>query len=377
MTDMPGTSVSAPSAPVRDQIVAVKQLEPLATALLAGPVWDYVSGGAADELTLRANDSSWADIGLAPHTLVDVSKLDTSLELLGHSLSHPILLAPTARHTAYHPQGEFETVRGAKAADTLYVQSSLSGTQLEPIAELATAIDQPWWFQLYIQRDRGWTRELVERAAAGGATAIAVTVDTPTLGARDRDKRDNLGAAAGVVYPILDGAPVQPDLTPAHRRIYNPHLSPDLTWDDLEWLISASGLPVLPKGILRPDDARRAVDAGAAGIMVSNHGARNLDTVPATSVALPGIVDAVGGEVPVLVDGGIRRGTDVAKALCLGANAVLIGRPYIWGLTAYGAEGVQHVVEILRTELEMAMALLGAPTLPELTPDLLWPPKSK
>ena len=360
--------------PALAEIVSVGQLEPLAAEVLAGPTWDYVAGGAGDERTLAASRDRWSDIHLAPRTLVDVSRLDTTTQLLGLTLEHPIMLAPTARHTAYYPGGELETIRGAQAAQALYVQSSLGATTLDPIGKLAAELDQPWWFQLYVQRDRGWTLELVNRAIAVGASALVLTVDTPTLGARDRDKRNNLGAAAAATYPILDGSQVVPDDTPPHRRIYNPHLSPDITWKDLEWLVSQSAVPILPKGILRPDDARRAVEFGAGGIIVSNHGARNLDSVPATVDALPGVIASVAGAVPVLVDGGIRRGTDVVKALCLGATAVLVGRPYIWGLAAYGAPGVTHVVEILRTECEMAMALLGAPTIADLTSDLLWPP---
>ncbi|MFN8126049.1 MAG: alpha-hydroxy acid oxidase [Candidatus Nanopelagicales bacterium] len=363
-------------SPIDDGIVAVHQLEEPAARQLSGPVWDYVSGGAADELSLADNVAAWRRIRLAPHTLVDVSGIDTGIRLLDRDWPHPIVLAPTARHTAYTPDGEAATIRGAHAAEALYVQSSLGGTPLAGVAAAAREAAQPWWFQVYIQRDRGFTRELVGQAVAAGAEALVLTVDTPTLGARDRDKRTNLGTSEGASYPILmAAAPAhpEPDLPP-HRRVYNPLLAPDITWADLEWLVELSPVPVLTKGVLRPDDARRCVASGAAGVLVSNHGARNLDTVPATADALPGVVEAVGGDVPVLVDGGIRRGTDIAKGLALGATAVLVGRPYIWGLATYGAAGVTHVVEMLRTELEMAMALLGAPTIADLDADLLWPP---
>lgn len=364
----------APSAPVADGIVAVHQLEQPAAELLAGPVWDYVSGGAADEITLRDNSAAWRRLRLAPHTLVDVSRIDTQVEVLGRAWPHPVALAPTARHTAYHADGEHATIRGARAGDALYVQSSLGGTALTEVAAVASDVAQPWWFQVYIQRDRAFTKDLVEQAVALGAEALVLTVDTPTLGARDRDRRSNLGTSEGAAYPILmSAAPsVAPDDLPRHRRVYNPLLAPDITWTDLEWLIDIAGVPVLTKGVLRPDDAQRCVAAGAAGVVVSNHGARNLDTVPATADALPRVVQAVAGEVPVLVDGGIRRGTDIVKALGLGARAVLIGRPYLWGLTVYGSAGVTHVIEMLRTELEMAMALLGTPTISDLGPDILW-----
>ena len=352
-------------------LVAVPLFERPAYERLESAIRDYVAGGAGDEHTLRGNVAAWSHIGLAPRTLVDVSQLDTSLQLWGLPLAHPILLAPTAQHRAYHPDGEEATIRGARAAGALPVMSSLGATSLTELGE-ATG-DDPWLFQLYVQRDRGFTREVVARALAAGARGLVLTVDTPTLGARDRDKRNQLGRIDGYTYPILANAPVADDPAPPHRRIFNPLLAPDITWDDLEWLVELAGVPVLTKGHLRGDDAARAVECGAAGVIVSNHGARNLDTVPATAQALPAVVAAVDGRVPVLVDGGIRRGTDVAKALMLGASAVLVGRPVIWGLTIGGAAGVQQVIEILRTEFEMAMALLGAPTLDALTPDLLWP----
>ena len=357
------------AVPELDELVSLKQFEPHAQSALEAGVWDYVDGGAADERTLRRNPKAWQKIKLLPRVLADATSIDTSVDLLGLALPHPILLAPTARHRSYSAQGEIDTLAGACASGALYVQSSLGTTALEDVASAARG--QDWWFQLYIQRDRGFTEALVATAIEGGASALVVTVDTPTLGARDRDKRDSFGLKDGQPYPILEGTPLSFEEGPVHQRIYNPLLAPDITWNDFEWLVQTSSIPVIPKGVLRADDARRAVDAGAAAISVSNHGARNLDTTVTTAEALPAVIDAVGGDVPVIVDGGIRRGTDVAKALALGAGAVMIGRPYIWGLATHGAEGVQRVVEILHTELRMAMALLGANTVEELTPDLL------
>ncbi|HEX6921077.1 MAG TPA: alpha-hydroxy acid oxidase [Actinomycetes bacterium] len=352
-----------------DRPVGLADLESLARDRLPAAALAYLGCGSGDEHTVRWNLDAWPEIRLAPRNLVDVGRIDTGLRLLGQPLDHPILLAPTAAHRLFHPDGELATLRGAADAAALYVQSTLGSVVVEEVGEAATS---PWWFQLYVQRDRGFTRELVLRAAEAGASALVLTVDLPVLGARDADRRDRTGLAPGADYVNLRGLELAPDPAPPERRVYNPHLDPTVTWDDLEWLRAITPLPLVAKGVLRPDDALRCLDQGVAAIIVSNHGGRALDTVPATAHALPPVVDAVAGRVPVLVDGGIRRGVDVAKALVLGATAVLVGRPYVWGLAVDGADGVRHVVDVLRTELEMAMGLLGAPRLADLTPDLLW-----
>jgi 4-hydroxymandelate oxidase len=350
--------------------VNLHDYEALARDRLSDQTWNYVSGGAGDEHTLRWNADAWQQIQLWPRVLVDVSAVDTTVELLGHRLAQPVLLAPTAAQADYHPDGEEATLAGAAAAEALPVMSTLGSA---PVEELGRSARGPWWFQLYVQPDRAFTQSLVARAVDAGASALVVTVDTPLLGARDTDRRLGGYSVDSMRPPNLSQLPVtaaDPAARP-HERVYNPHLDPSLTWSTLRWLVDVSPVPVLAKGVLRADDASRAVDHGAAGVVVSNHGARNLDTVPATATALPGTVGAVGGQIPVLVDGGIRRGTDVAKALCLGADAVLVGRPAIWGLTVGGSDGVRDVVDLLRAELMMAMALLGAPSLAELGPDLV------
>jgi 4-hydroxymandelate oxidase len=353
-------------------VISVGDLEVLARERLSERIWNYVAGGAADEISLGWNDAAWRELRLSPRVLIDVSSIDTSLTLLGHDLPHPVLVAPTAAHGQYHSESEAATRRGATAAEALAVMSTLGST---PVAELGSAAAGPWWYQLYAQSDRDFTASLVESVVDAGAEALVLTVDTPLLGARDRDRRTQGHTVDGMQPPALAGAPlsvvVSPDARP-HQQVYNQHLDPSLTWETLEWLVDLSPVPVLPKGVSRPDDAHRCVDAGAAGIIVSNHGARNLDTVVPTAQALPDVVRAVDGAVPVLVDGGIRRGTDVAKALILGADAVLVGRPTVWGLTVGGAGGVQWVIETLWSELAMAMGLLGAPSVDDLTADLIW-----
>jgi 4-hydroxymandelate oxidase len=352
--------VTEPSGDAGDG--GVSALAAQAHGKVSEPAWNYLSAGSGDNHTLRRNLEAWASLPLAPRMLVDVGTLDTRLRLLGHDLDAPVLIAPTASHGLFHPGAEIETTRGAAAARTLLVVSTNSTL---PVEEISAATTGPWWFQLYVQRDRSFTRDLVGRAERAGASALVLTVDLPLPAPGTAARRDQLSALAGAIYGNLTGLA-------DGRDPRDPGFDPRLTWTDIGWLRSLTSLPVLVKGILRADDAARAVDHGVAGVIVSNHGGRALDTVPATVDVLPSVVAAVDGRVPVLVDGGIRRGTDIAKALALGATAVLVGRPVIWGLAVGGADGVRAVVDTLRGELEAAMVMLGAPTLARLSPDLVW-----
>lgn len=363
-----GVSGTAPAASA--ELFDVADFERAAQAQMSSMAWEYVAGGAADEITLRWNQEAYRRLRLRPRALVDVSQLDTTVRLFGRELPHPILFAPAAYQKLFHPEGELAVVQGANATDTTFTVSTSATTSIE---DIAAAAKKPLWFQLYVQRDRELTRELVRRAAAAGYEALVVTVDTPVLGPRYRELRAKFALPPGMERVNLRGSK---GVTGAHRptekEIYSVTLDPTLTWKDIEWLRGITRLPVLLKGIMTADDAERAVQAGVAGIIVSNHGARNLDTLPATLDTLPEVAAKISGRLPVLFDGGIRRGTDILKALALGANAVMIGRPYLFGLGAQGATGVARVVNVLRRELESAMALTGRRTLADLDASVIW-----
>jgi 4-hydroxymandelate oxidase len=357
------------SEPPMTELVTISDFEEVARQRLPTMVYNYIAGAAGDEISLRRNRAAFDELLLKPRVLRDVSRLDTHVDLFGMKLAFPIMLAPAAYHRMVHPEGELATACGAGAAGTAMVVSSLSNTTVEDIGAAATG---PLWFQLYVQPDRAFTRDLVQRAEAAGCKAICVTVDTPVLGTRYREVRDHFRLSEG-----LDRANFRGYKGAAASRfdasgVYSEELDAALTWEGIDWILSFAKVPVLLKGILAPEDAALAVEHGVAGIIVSNHGARNLDTTPATIEALPGVVEVVDGRMPVLLDGGIRRGTDVIKALALGARAVLIGRPYLWGLAAAGAAGVASVVKLLRTELLAAMALCGRPSLAQIDRSVLW-----
>ena len=360
---------------VSPEIVNLADHEAHARQHLDDNAWAYFSGGAADEITLRANRSAWEALPLWPRVLRPLAGGHTRVSLLGRTLAHPILLAPIAFQRLAHPDGELAMAYAAAALGAGVVLSTQASVSLEAVAQ-AVLPDRgrgPLWFQLYLQHDRGFTQALVQRAEAAGYEALVLTVDAPTSGVRDRERRAGFRLPPGVGPVNLAGlqAPTATELRPGQSALFDGLLHQAPTWDDIAWLQSITRLPVLLKGVLHPADARQAVAAGAAGLIVSNHGGRTLDTAPATASALPRVVQAVGGALPVMVDGGIRRGTDVLKAMALGASAVLVGRPAIWGLANAGAAGVAHVLRLLRDELEIAMALTGCTTLADASPALL------
>ncbi|TXL57758.1 alpha-hydroxy acid oxidase [Aeromicrobium terrae] len=330
-------------------------------ALLGEGAHGYFAGGAGDELTLRDNEASWSRIRLSPQVLVDVSSRDASVTVLGQRLPHPVVVAPMAYQRHAHEDGESGTARAAAATDSTFVLSSQSTTSIADVA--AAAPDARRWFQLYVFKDRQVSLDLVAQAREHGYEALVVTVDFPVGGWRERDRRTGFS----VTHPLAIN-PTGESMTTS--ELFAMH-DPSLTWDDIGEFTDAAGMPLLLKGILRPDDAERAVDVGAAGIVVSNHGGRQLDTVLSGADALPPVVDAVAGRADVLVDGGIRRGWDVAKALCLGADAVLVGRPVLWGLAQNGQAGAEAVLTQLHDELDTTLALLGCPNARDLDASFL------
>ena len=336
--------------------------EMLAKQSFSRPAWEYINSGSADEHTSRWNIEALTRLRLRPNIMVDVSKIDTRISLLGRELSHPILIAPTSSHLLAHPDAEIATVCGAGAANAIMIASTLSNVSVEKILQAAT---QPVWFQLYSDEDRGKTKALIQRAEAAGCQALCITVDLPWIYARNREAHI-IHEVPQLPFPNIGftGGPASTGLKTWGYR--------NLKWSDLDWIRGFCKLPIVLKGVLNPNDADLAVQNGAAGIIVSNHGGRGLDTVPATIDALPAVVEKISGRIPILMDSGIRRGTDVLKALASGANAVLLGRSILYGLGIDGAEGVKRVIEILRAEFEAAMALTGRTSISAIDRSVLW-----
>ncbi|NYT70098.1 alpha-hydroxy acid oxidase [Pusillimonas noertemannii] len=364
-----------PLAQIPPQIAAVADYEPYARQRMTEAAWAYLDGASGDELTCAENRAAFGRIRLRQRVLADMRQAHTRVELLGHVWQHPIMLAPVAFQKLAHPQGEQASCLAACAMGAGMVVGTQASVSLEALAGVAASANAPLWFQLYIQPDRDFTLALVRRAEQAGYKALVLTVDAPVNGVRNREQRTGFALPAGIQAVNLQG--MKPVAAHTAQAGASPLFGDGLLneaprWTDLRWLVDSTSLPVVVKGIMDPDDARLALEHGAAGIIVSNHGGRTLDGLPATIEVLPEVANAVGDRVPVLLDGGIRRGTDVFKALALGARAVLVGRPYVHGLAAAGAAGVVHVLHMLRTELEIAMALAGTPTLADIDRSALW-----
>jgi 4-hydroxymandelate oxidase len=352
--------------------INIYEYEAIAREKLTPMAYDYYASGAHDEITLRENHAAYDRIRLRYRVLRDISRRDISTTVLGQPIRLPVIVAPTAFHKLACEDGEVATVRAAGAAGTLMILSTLSTTSIEDVLAAATG---PVWFQLYVYKDREATKALVQRAEAAGCSALVLTVDAQIWGRRERDVRNR--------FRLPDGLSVK-NLSPSGKEEFPQEVKDSglaayvaslfdqtLSWKDVEWLCSLTKLPVLLKGIVHADDARRASEYGAAGVIVSNHGGRQLDTAPATIDVLPEIVEAVDGKVEVLIDGGIRRGTDVVKALALGAKAVAVGRPILWGLASDGQRGAEKVLDILRYEVDLAMGLCGCARVAEIDRTLL------
>lgn len=360
---MTATSLTA----IPPDIVSAADYERYARNYINDSAWAYLQGGAADENTLKANSEAWQNLTLWPRVLADVRGGHTRCTLFGDTFAHPIILAPVASQLLFHPQGEQASVLAAGVMGGAAVVSTQASISLEDIASHAQGL---LWYQLYWQGSREATLALVKRAESAGYRALVFTVDAPVSGARNREQR-----AGFSLPPDISRVNVKPPSLPALKEgmsiVFDGLMAISPVWADIQWLVSQTKLPILLKGIIRADDAEKAITAGVSGLIVSNHGGRVLDSVPATMTALPEIAKAVNGAVPILVDGGIRRGTDIIKARAMGATAVMIGRPYIYALATAGALGVAHLIRLLREELEIAMALTGCKTLEDISADVI------
>lgn len=352
-------------------VVAPDDYEPLARERLTPEAYAYYAGGVADEISVRWNREAFERLKLRPRVLGDFTDGGTGLTLFGQPFEHPILLAPAAHHGLAVPEGEIATVVGAGGAKAGMIVSTESDFTLE---EIARAARTPLWFQLYIQHDRGFTADLVRRAEEAGYGALVVTVDAPVYSLRNREQRAGYRPPKLSEHANMRGLHTNyvAEAALGESLMFRGYLDVAARWADIAWLRSITRLPILLKGIMTPEDAERAITHGVDGIVVSNHGGRVLDTLPASIEVLPSVAQQVAGRVPILMDGGIRRGTDVLKALAFGASAVLVGRPYLYALAVAGPAGVAHVLHLLRCEFEVAMVLTGCRTLADIGPDVIW-----
>lgn len=353
------------------QLINISDFEKVAKDKLTQMAYDYYSSGANDEITLRENSDAFKRIFLKYRVLRDVSNIEMSTEVLGNKISMPLMIAPTAFHKMADTEGETAVAKAAGKAETIMILSTLSNSDVEDVVKASSG---PVWFQLYVYKDREVTKDLVKRAESAGCKAVVLTVDAPFLGTRERDVRNKFNLPEGLsvrnLLPVNKGKLTESKDSNLSGYVQE-HLDPSLTWKDVSWLRSITKLPVLIKGIVCKEDALLAADHGAAGIVVSNHGGRQLDTCRATIDILPEVFEAVQGKTEILIDGGVRRGTDIFKAVALGAKAVLIGRPVIWGLAADGEHGVSAVLEIFRKELHLAMALCGCDSVNKISRDYI------
>ena len=348
------------------------EYEAASQEVLSAMAHSYYSGVARDGITLKANRNAWDELYLYYRVLVDVSHRHTGTRILDQDMKAPVLVAPTAFHGLAHPKGELETAQGAALQDCVYIASTLSNQSIESICSTSTG---PVWFQLYVYKDREVTLNLIQRAERAGCKALVVTVDAAMIGTREQDRALRFHLPKGLTMGnFIDSHRAHLDQSSndsALAQYVQSQLDPSLSWSDLSWLVKQSSLPVLVKGIVRSDDALLAMKSGAQGVIVSNHGGRQLDTAPPTALVLPKIRQSLGDSAVVLVDGGIRRGTDIVKAIALGADAVLLGRPILWGLAQDGHDGVAHILSLLHAELLEAMALCGCDTIKSITRDLI------
>lgn len=344
------------------------EAEEQARVQLPPDIFDYFAGGANDEVSLQQNRRVYDDIMLRYRVLVDVSKRSTKTTLFGYEMPAPIVIAPMAFQCMSHPDGEIATARGASEAGIVMTASTFATCAMEDIAKAASA---PLWFQLYTHRDRARTQDLVQRAEACGFKALVVTADVPELGRRERDERHGFRLPPEYRVANFPDLKVESEHGSGLQTFVQGLRDGSLSWKDIDWLASITKMPILIKGLVRGDDASIAMEHGARGVIVSNHGGRQLDTAVAPIVALPHVVAAVQGRIPVMVDGGIRRGTDIIKALALGANAVMLGRPILWGLAVGGQAGVKRVLDLLIAELDLAMALCGVTSTDQVPRDLI------